>query len=221
MVTNNEDLIAETAAFVRASFVNRHQLHYSVLKDSGQADDRDTRLGARWEGGEDSRGARHEPIWPALGRLAFERGLDPEVWVDTLFSLAHTFDRPITPADLRNPNVLKAVAKSPERRAMDVAFGARSERLLLAQTVWLVKSLSALTPSSAERRAILDPSIEVSALARYTLAFAKGHLDLAKGLEASAFLQYRRFPEAYDEAFDGPPSPVMVARLASEKESRK
>lgn len=195
-------LLADLGDRIRELYLTRRNVHMSLLFASGQSDKQPTKkLPPQYDGGEDSRGFVYKSVWPSLAEFAYKHKLDPQTWVDAMFSIVHRFDRVPWPSDLKSPEVLEAVAHYPETRAADIRYSIQTERLLVSQEIWIRAQTSKQPAEVLQQMVLVDPRLEVTALTRYVESLSYGHKSLAKTFESLAFAQYRVAPNAYDEAF--------------------
>lgn len=151
---------------------------------------------ASWDGGRDSNGRRHRPVWERMAQLFLERGIDPVLFMQAQVNRGSI----LPPAALVGE---KAVAKyhafiveeaanirnrlQLETLEARLAYGARSRAMpdLNSLAVW--------------RGVLHDDSLEISPLWRFCAAVAEGLPDIVQELHDAALDQYLAFTAAYDQ----------------------
>ena len=184
---------------IRTLYVQHRYLHEKSLN----ADYRPiTRLHAKWDGGVDSRGKHYKPIWPRLAAFAEKNNIDPVVWVQTLFSLAGTFDHVPWPQDLLLQKIIAKLHSSKEDICEAMRAELISEILLLRREILFSQAFSNLNKDTICRTVLADPSISVSPLTRYVTALSFGENDIAESFAESAAFQFSTYEDACKDVFN-------------------
>ena len=193
-----DQIVQDVAKKIRDLFIDRYQLH---IRATDPSRDVTTSLHPRWDGGQDSRGVNHKPVWLELARYSITHQIEPADWVDTLFHLTHHFDHQPRPTDLYQDVVVQSVGRSESRRYADILAAVRAELLVIRRELFFNLAYSGLSPDVVKRTVILSPALEVSPLTRYVIAGKENQPDLVNSLTSSARAQFSCSSEAYIEAY--------------------
>jgi hypothetical protein len=183
----------------------------------------------RYDGGEDGEGKTHKPFWPKIAIYVVKYNLNPRRWIR--FAL-ETFQAQGSRGGERHrrrfatPSVLisDALRQKYEVYILDLPERFRTELDSQSSTAMLrfrqrlrSKSLG-YTENDALRSVLLDLSLPLSALFRYSAAESSGIHDVAAQFFDSALEQYFFEQELYDQAWPGYiPDALKQAAVATEK----
>jgi hypothetical protein len=154
---------------------------------------------ARWDGGTDSGGRRHQPIWPKIALHLFAAGVDPETAVRAIFVLRAGTTSPFPNALLR-PDIVELSAERAEKDYRHALAHVEAERVAIKSRLARLARATSLPDRMIYRKIILAGDMALSPLMRLCLARQTSQHDLEEDLEEEAFLQYCACPAAYDEA---------------------
>jgi hypothetical protein len=172
------------------------------------------KLHPKWDGGVDSRGARHRGVWDKFGEYADTHRIDPAQWVSALFSMANEIGRMPWPSDLNMPAVLAKIAGNGKANLDERVRELRSDRLNFLREVALRCVATKLPEPEVTLAVIVDGSVPSSDFCRYAAAIVAGKVQLASKFFLKAKSQYQAWPEAYALAFPvGSPLRLAVAVL--------
>ena len=164
----------------------------------------------RYDGGEDGAGRTHTPFWPKAARYFVMHNLNPRRWIR--FAL-ETFQaqgrrdrrRFSTPNTLISEELRKKYAtyiqELPERFRTELDSQSSTAMLRFRQRA-RSKSLG-YTEDQALRSVLLDLSLPLSALFRYSAADSGGLSDVAERFFEPALMQYFFERDLYDSAWAG------------------
>lgn len=193
-----DDMLAKIAEAIRTRFMSQRAMHLRILDVASSASDNVSSLHPAWDGGQDSRGAMHKPVWPKLARFALDKSIDPVHWVDALFSMTYLFSHPVRPNDLQNPQVLKKVKDWWYEKSLDREHAMTTQLINMLGCQWSRRMGTSLSEEAVARTVIVDPRLDAPAIVRYVIALHYGHKDLAKKLQVDAIRQYLVDPSVCD-----------------------
>jgi len=200
MNTSNP-VIDELARYCREAYIHeRRQLQLRT----GDEERPYSNPGPKWDGGMDSRGAVHKPVWPKIAQFMLKHRLNPSVCMMIRFSMAghgtHAKHPPL-PHQIALDKYLPVYTGqsiSAEVTEEDVRVAKISEsQSCRNQFVYWMHYMS-LSQADAARVVLTDDSLPVSPLTRYCLACSMQLTALAERYEAAAVAQYLLAPDAYD-----------------------
>jgi hypothetical protein len=157
---------------------------------------------ASWDGGEDSFGRRHRPVWPKIAEKIIHLGVDPILFIRGQFWCRRDDTRPPLPTYLLSDEA-EARYRAYLQQAPAVAQTEYEADLRMVQTeVLLLTSRLGWEYKRALRYALSSVvTVQASALFRFCLAAAEGLWDLAQHFHDQALLQYVFQQEVLDVAW--------------------
>lgn len=153
-----------------------------------------------WDGGEDSRGVRHKPVWPKIAAYFLQQQLPVELTIRAFFDGVLGTDPP-------KPNMLLSVRLPAQVAAHPAEVMAKLRRAYdsdksQAQVFYAnQRRFTSLSDEQIARLTIYTSDAEMSPLFRYSLALTSGNTDLAHDYVEFGFRQYQNYPDAYDQIF--------------------
>lgn len=200
--------LSPTAQVLRSGYLQRRAMFYRASDGMEM-----TSLHPRWDGGVDSRGARHKGIWQKLGDYADSNRIDPLVWLGVLFAAEPVLGRIPLPSDFQNDVVLAKLRNAAADAKIDDEVAVRAGRLEVLREIAMRKQTSKLDGKELERGVIADSTLAFSALDRYFAAYVAEHYDLAAVFAVAAKAQYLRKREVYDRVFSSPKAAAAFRAL--------
>jgi hypothetical protein len=197
------------ADLIRSTWIRERRAHEEQLtgKDSRYAQGGYL---PRYDGGEDGGGRTHKPFWPKAAQYSVMHNLNPRRWIR--FAL-ETFQaqgrrdtrRFATPNTLISESLRKKyelyIQELPERFRTELDSQSSTAMLRFRQRA---RSASlGYTEDQALRSVLLDLSLPLSALFRYSAAEEGGLSDVAERFFESALMQYYFERTLYDDAWAG------------------
>tara|TARA_B100000700_G_C14896858_1_gene785434 strand:- start:405 stop:1091 length:687 start_codon:yes stop_codon:yes gene_type:complete len=164
----------------------------------------------RYDGGEDGMGRTHKPFWPKAAKYVVKHSLNPRRWIKfalETFQAKGYRDR----RRFATPNVLVSdalrtdyelyVQELPER--LRVELDSQSSTAMLRFRSRARSRLYGPSEEDALRSVLLDLSLPLSALFRYSAAVSGDLHDVAARFFEPALMQYFFEQELYDDAWSG------------------
>ena len=155
--------------------------------------------GPALDGGTDCYGRKYQPIWPKLAQFVISNKLDPAKFVKAQFESCKG-KPPVSPnvlmSQLAITRYINYVAKNSDEEAIKIALDSQTRSAMNAVD-WYTLLYGPGTP--AYRAVIIDTSLPLSALFRYSLAVSSGQDDLQRAIFDVAVEQYMCDREAYDQ----------------------
>jgi hypothetical protein len=179
----------------------------------------------RYDGGEDGAGRTHKPFWPKAARYFVMYNLNPRRWVRYALGTFQAQGRRdtrrfATPHALVSEELRKKyteyLKELPERFRAELDSQSSTAMLRFRQRA-RSKALD-YTRDQALASVLLDLSLPLSALFRYSAAEAGGLPDVATRFFDPALMQYFFEQELYDTAWEGYiPDSMKQAASAAQK----
>lgn len=155
----------------------------------------------QWDGGEDSFGKRHRPIWPKVAAKIIEYGVDPLDFVRAQFWVNGPSTKPPPPTYLLSEEAIARYGAY-RRQATNEACQEFDRGLseVQGEVVLLTGGELRWEYSRALRQVLLRSrtGCSASALFRYCLASSEGLADVCSHFYASALVQYVFRKDVYD-----------------------
>jgi len=149
----------------------------------------------RYDGGTDSDGKKYKSnIWDSIYKVLSENQIDVEGYVEYVFNRNKSL---ITPQILKIPDLINRYKKELLREEKPTIWEFEDNRLITELTV---QSHIFSDQIQIYNRVLLDDTINVSPLTRYSFGVKSGMSFIVKPLEEEAFQQYfrrRYFYERY------------------------
>lgn len=190
--------VEQLSSRVRELYVRAYRAHREIR---GISCDYGERRIPHWDGGVDSYGKNHKPIWPKIAHKLRQNNIDPSAAVRAAFADWKGGDPP-RPTVLLSETVLQSALEAMEVRRQRL----RADLPLMLQAFEQGRmSFDLLCGSKNElaiARAVLrDPAVPLSCVFRYCLAAALGFDDLASLFEAGAVSETAFLAEDYIAAW--------------------
>lgn len=185
---------------VRETFFIEARLHWDRhhVQDDGTKPLDPSRKYVHFDGGQDSRGAIHRPVWPRIAKFAEQYGADPLILVRAVF--AYRSDRQIPPANLFvSQAALESYRQYQAERAVDVAYEFKSFKTQARRLKWELEQTIAAPLEVIWRLVIVDPALSYGPLYRFALASEMNEVDLAIRYRHSALMEYINSPDEFDK----------------------
>jgi len=162
-----------------------------------------TKPAAKWDGGEDTSGAVHQPYWPKMAKFMIKHGLTPEHCIRVRFALCRDMSKdPPYPNQIANPTYLEEYKADQVKKISEWIEGAFSyEKAYCASSITLMEEELGRKGKPVWRSVLLDESIPLSALFRYCLARSESIDDVAEEYEIPAMTQYIVARKEYDQVW--------------------
>ena len=203
--------LARLANDIRTAYVCERR--FFVLRTKGVRDDFGERPVARWDGGTDSYGRKHQAVWPKLALFFLNKNVDFVCAVKAMFETTKGGPPP-TPDKLTQEWVLAAAARWKEKKAKELELSWAFDK---ETTAGWINRLARENPDTdiklIWRKAIILPETGVSAIGRYCLAKAVGDDKVASFYFDEAFSYYCRLADVYDKVFGDAIPAEMKQRL--------
>lgn len=155
----------------------------------------------KWDGGTDTRGSRHQPIWPKIAEFMFEHRLNVSACLALRFELSdHSKMAPM-------PNTLMSQRHLPDfRRVSEVSdpelrYSLRAEKSLCRVEMFEAAEEFDMNGKPVWRYVIGNDELGFSPLFRFCLAYSEDLDDLADSYKLEAILQYVVAMDNYDKAW--------------------
>jgi hypothetical protein len=190
-----ESVVSSLAVHVRRLFV----VHYQNAKGGGST--WGNRPMARWDGGEDSAGRVHQPVWPKIARHLAAHQIDPAAFIEAQFLGRKGGD------DVPLPNILlsqSAMAKfhaQPPESSRQLVLAWRAQMQHLEVAAGERESFYHESPAVAAYYVLASPLSELSGLFRYCIARQADNGNLRAMFHDAALQQYVFRRHAYDQAW--------------------
>jgi hypothetical protein len=150
-----------------------------------------------WDGGRDSRGVNHQPIWPRIVKNATKHNLHPLNLVKAVFAIREGGPAP-TPNMIASRTAIEEYERYLKIFHTDIEYEFRAFQEAAKKEVWKLKQILPTGDKQVWRMAIASPTLSCSALYRYILAVSVNQYDLAESCRQSAELDYLQYPDDYD-----------------------
>ena len=197
-VGNDRDLY-DMANAVRTYYILEHRRHVEMRQGGGPCT-YGCRPMPRWDGGVDADGKVHDrPIWFEIVRYALNNAVSPILLVRGTFREWKS-PRPPFPNQFANALSLRRARMITEPpTVLGANLKMEDHRFKAATTVHQL--YDHMDVEAAARRALHDPTTDLSPLYRYCVGKLCGADDVAARFEREAFRMYVFDREAYDAAW--------------------
>jgi hypothetical protein len=156
---------------------------------------------AQWDGGRDSRGVVHKPVWPKIVKHAFKCDVAPLILLKAVFR-ATKGNRPPFPNMLLTPEAADLARHYKVNLTTSLQIGLDTVKAEAVRLFRLRRLAYKDTPvTEAWRAVITEPTLSGGPLFRLCLACDLGQVDLARGFWDNAKMEYIQSPEEYDTAY--------------------
>ena len=150
------------------------------------------------DGGRDSRGAVHKPLWPSLVKFAWQHDVEPTQLIKAVFS-CHT-DHRLPVANLFISRVaLEACKQFQAEHAIDVEYEFKTFRREAQKRHWELERTTVAPPNVIWRLVVTDPLLSYGPMFRYALALELNEADLALRYRHNALMEYTNNPDEFDK----------------------
>ena len=172
-----------------------------------------------WDGGVDSFGRNHRPVWPRLATFFTQHQIDPIVYIQAAFALRRGRTPP-APNTLMHGDLLSHYYQVTAERRTAVSEAWLRNRKAIENEIWALKRFYPNHPESAVRvTAICDTHrIEAGPLLRYCMAVEFGLMELAGDFLRPAAVEYLCNRVGYDALLPDLPQPIRDAAAAVQRE---
>ena len=162
-----------------------------------------------WDGGRDSFGRNHRPIWPRLADFFMQHQLDPIVYIQAAFALRRGRTPP-APNTLTHGDILSHYYQITAERSSEIAESWHRQREVVQTEIWALKRLyPAQTDRAIQVTAICDRHrVQAGPLLRYCMATEFGLHELAADFLRQAAVEYLFNRIAYDRLLPTLPQPI-------------
>lgn len=190
---NEKEQEARDTYFIEARL---HWDKHHVLEDGTQPLDPNRHY--QLDGGRDSRGVVHKPLWPRLVKFAWQHGVEPTTLIKAVFA-SHT-DRQIPLANIFvSRAALEACQRFQSEHAIDIEYEFKSFRADARRLKWELEQTISAPLNVIWRLVIVDPMLSYGSLYRYVLALELNEDDLARRYCHSALMEYVTSPDEFDK----------------------
>lgn len=191
-----KDNLDETSRRVRLTYYLERQLFMQRVR--GTADESLNEHGTKkWDGGIDSRGVSHKPIWPKIVKYAVTQNCDPEQLVRSVFRVWKGIQPPLPTMTMTEEAVKACRSFKTENyeflKHKLEAFQREAEQAFMLKSMARPDEL----PTKLWREVIVSPTISAGALFRYCLAISTCQSDLARMALDNALTEFVANPEEY------------------------
>jgi hypothetical protein len=193
-------LLASVSRQLRTLYVNAYRSYHASRKGTTTA--WGARAIPRWDGGADSYGKVHPPIWPRVAQFCLAMGIDPGRLVRTAFDGwldARRQLQPPTPEVLLSPVTL-ARAQQPDFEDAALARH-RQERVFRVELTLLQRQ--GYSVADAVHQIVSDQTLGLQPLFRYCVASSLANGAWMTQLRAQALLEYLFNRQGYDQTWNG------------------
>ena len=181
---------------IRTYYILEYRRHVETKQGGGPCTYGCTPI-ARWDGGRDAEGKFYDkPVWFEIVRFAVTNKVSPYLLVRATFR-AWSSEKPPFPNQFANRLALhraRTLADPPTVFSENLKM--EEHRFKAATTVHQL--FDKMDVEAAARRALYDPTTDMSALYRYCVASMCGAADVAEQFKQEAFQMYVFDREAYD-----------------------
>lgn len=144
---------------------------------------------ATWDGGQDKRGHQHQPIWPKIAKFCDEHAVDPELWIEALFSSWGELEPPY-PTMFLSPKYLEYYEQQKPLMLRQLEMRLRWQMDLFMTKVHIWDTTRADVNKSI-RAVLTNMSVDLMPMMRYLLAQTAKQQDVVEVMEESARIQVR------------------------------
>lgn len=217
--------MSQEAEAARARDLYCRQVRLWKLRQEGVESDYGARPIAAWDGGQDSAGRQHRPVWARLAAFCQRAEVDLANYLYACFRWS--FHHPPSPYQLMTEAFLARYhAQGGDRLAVtDLTVALRTQHQVYASAVALrsARLERGWTMLQVIHDVLLDRDLEMSALYRYCVAATDWHPEhraILEEFEDEARAQYERQPAVYLRAWGSflPPGLARVRALPADLE---
>jgi hypothetical protein len=199
VAVTNDPALYDLANAVRTYYIMEHRRHVESRQGGGPCTYGCKPI-PRWDGGTDADGKVYErPVWFDIVRYALSNAISPILLIRGTFREWQS-PKPPYPNQFVNPLALRRarmLAESPSLFGDNLKM--EDHRFKAAATIH--QRYNGMDVDAAARRALHDPTTDLSPLYRYCVARLGGADDVAERFEQEAFRMYVFDREAYDAAW--------------------
>ena len=208
---DHSQVINELANEIRACYI-RERRRAESLRFGHESEYRPT---AFWDGGETRDGTRRKSVWHSLANFLQTAAVDVEAYVRWRF--AHgSLSYILKPNALLDPAAVEEFRASRESTQAELRTALDFQKRLLVMEIYKLHEMEPdMSEEDLAQSVLLDGSIELSALFRYSVARGAGYKSLASCYREAAINQYLQSQEAYDAVW-GPFIPEKLKLRAKE-----
>jgi hypothetical protein len=196
MPPNNEEISRELIEETRRTYFLERRLYAQVHNREDGALAWINRTIPHWDGGTDSRGVRHKPVWPKIVQHAWKHNIHPVELIKGVF--ARWVGEPPSPTQFIGSNAIKLYQEYKQEHVIDLEFEFESFKEQAKKEVWKLKQMMPLTDQEIWRAVITSPNLKCGPLYKFSLALSAKQNDLALYYRHCAMLEYLRYPDEYD-----------------------
>jgi hypothetical protein len=183
---------------IRAIYIKYRRAHDSLRTGFPSDWGSSKKAMARWDGGTDSRGARHANFWLKAAKIFKAKGLDPESVINSLFDFCDTADAP-GPEQIISERAISLSYDYAERKKQELKISMDCERRYALTQYFELQVTTDWDDKKIWKSVILSPGSQISPLMRYILAVETNQPDLAEKYRAAGSAQYSLQKNLYDE----------------------
>jgi hypothetical protein len=193
---DNDPSLYDLANAVRTYYIMEHRRHVELRQGGGPCT-YGCRPIPRWDGGVDSDGRVYDkPVWFEIVRYALNNEISPITLVQGTFREWKS-PKPPYPNQFANPLALqRARMLAAPPAVLGANLKMEDHRFKAAATVH--QCYNGMDVEAAARRALHDPTTDLSPLYRYCVGKLGGAEDVAERFEREAFRMYVFERNAYD-----------------------
>lgn len=156
----------------------------------------------KWDGGEDSRGRVHKPVWPKMATFMLKHSLDPYRCIRYLFAARKNHLHPVLPNQIALPKHLPEFQGEMDVLKREIWNAFKFQKALFETKMGVSPLVGTVSTKQLWTLLLLNETLELSPLFRYCLAEDEGLKDVAKRYFHRALFQYILMPEEYDSCWE-------------------
>lgn len=192
----SQQLLDQLASRCRSAYIRERESYEHMVRGRPAK----FHPGPRWDGGKFRDGKTYKAIWPDMAKFMLRNNLDPESCIRYRFMMqSSNILRPVYPNQIANRRYLQDYVDLSKQEQQDIASRFEFEKSFGRSRIVLEQHLKTTTMQESTFKILVDETLPLSALFRYSLARSMKMFDVCRRYRLAAIAQYLEAPDEYDE----------------------